>query len=105
MKYFKEIYSHIKYLNINELQILRAWKLKKTFQTITNKSTLKKIYCFYDGPPFATGLPHYGHLLASTIKDTVCRDAVMNNYYVERRWGWDCHGLPIEYEIDILVDF
>jgi isoleucyl-tRNA synthetase len=57
-------------------------------------------FTFYDGPPFATGLPHYGHILAGTIKDTVTRYAAMNGKYVSRRAGWDCHGLPVEYEID-----
>lgn len=57
-------------------------------------------YTFYDGPPFATGLPHYGHILAGTIKDVVTRYNTMKGHYVERRFGWDCHGLPIEYEID-----
>jgi hypothetical protein len=51
---------------------------------------------FYDGPPFATGLPHYGHILASTIKDLIPRYQTMRGSYVRRRWGWDCHGLPIE---------
>lgn len=51
---------------------------------------------FYDGPPFATGAPHYGHLLAGTIKDIVPRYWCMRGYRVERRFGWDCHGLPIE---------
>jgi isoleucyl-tRNA synthetase len=58
------------------------------------------VFTFYDGPPFATGLPHYGHILAGTIKDTVTRYACMNGMSVERRAGWDCHGLPVEYEID-----
>ena len=57
-------------------------------------------WSFYDGPPFATGLPHYGHILAGTIKDIVCRYAHQTGHYVERRFGWDCHGLPIEFEID-----
>jgi isoleucyl-tRNA synthetase len=57
-------------------------------------------YTFYDGPPFATGLPHYGHLLASTIKDIIPRYWSMKGYHVERRFGWDTHGLPIEHEID-----
>mmetsp|Transcript_20135 Transcript_20135/g.40307 ORF Transcript_20135/g.40307 Transcript_20135/m.40307 type:complete len:1168 (+) Transcript_20135:227-3730(+) len=57
-------------------------------------------YTFYDGPPFATGLPHYGHILAGTIKDTVTRYAAQTGHYVSRRAGWDCHGLPVEYEID-----
>src|SRR3954470_14633597 len=55
-----------------------------------------KTFVFYDGPPFATGLPHYGHLLAGTIKDIVPRYWAMQGYAVERRFGWDCHGLPIE---------
>lgn len=57
-------------------------------------------YTFYDGPPFATGLPHYGHLLASTIKDIVPRYWSMKGFHVERRFGWDTHGIPIEHEID-----
>ncbi|ODQ83181.1 hypothetical protein BABINDRAFT_159622 [Babjeviella inositovora NRRL Y-12698] len=57
-------------------------------------------FSFYDGPPFATGIPHYGHLLSSTIKDIVPRYATMTGHHVERRFGWDTHGLPVEYEID-----
>ena len=57
-------------------------------------------YTFYDGPPFATGLPHYGHILAGTIKDVVTRYACQTSHHVTRRAGWDCHGLPVEYEID-----
>ncbi|KAK6059781.1 isoleucine--tRNA ligase [Cooperia oncophora] len=57
-------------------------------------------YTFFDGPPFATGLPHYGHILAGTIKDVVTRWAHQNGYFVERRFGWDTHGLPVEYEVD-----
>ena len=60
----------------------------------------KQRYTFYDGPPFATGLPHYGHLLTSTIKDIIPRYWSMKGYHVERRFGWDTHGLPIEHEID-----
>jgi isoleucyl-tRNA synthetase len=61
-------------------------------------------FTFYDGPPFATGLPHYGHILAGTIKDTVTRYAAMTGHYVSRRAGWDCHGLPVEYEIDQMLN-
>ena len=57
-------------------------------------------FTFYDGPPFATGTPHYGHICAGTIKDVVCRYASQTGHYVSRRFGWDCHGLPVEYEID-----
>ena len=52
-------------------------------------------YTFYDGPPFATGLPHYGHILAGTIKDVVTRFAHQSGFHVDRRFGWDCHGLPV----------
>lgn len=52
-------------------------------------------FTFYDGPPFATGLPHYGHILAGTIKDIVTRFAHQNGFHVDRRFGWDCHGLPV----------
>lgn len=55
----------------------------------------KPRYSFYDGPPFATGLPHYGHILAGTIKDVVTRYAHQSGFHVDRRFGWDCHGLPI----------
>ncbi|GBG73958.1 hypothetical protein CBR_g17670 [Chara braunii] len=60
----------------------------------------KPEYVFYDGPPFATGLPHYGHILAGTIKDIVTRYQTTTGHHVTRRFGWDCHGLPVEYEID-----
>jgi len=64
------------------------------------RSEGKKLYTFYDGPPFATGLPHYGHIAAGTIKDVVTRYACMTGHHCTRRFGWDCHGLPIENEID-----
>ena len=57
-------------------------------------------FAFFDGPPFATGTPHYGHILASTVKDIIPRYASMNGFHVERRFGWDTHGLPVEHEID-----
>lgn len=71
-----------------------------------NKLTIlsEQEFTFYDGPPFATGLPHYGHILAGTIKDVVTRYAAMNGKTVERRAGWDCHGLPVEYEIDQMLN-
>ncbi len=80
-----------------EKTLMEYWKKNKTF-----KKSVKgdKDYVFYDGPPFATGLPHYGHLLAGTIKDVVPRYWTMQGYKVERKWGWDCHGLPIENMIE-----
>ncbi|XP_050676164.1 isoleucine--tRNA ligase, cytoplasmic [Leptidea sinapis] len=83
-----------------ETTILEFWKKIDAFQTSLKLSKNKPRYSFYDGPPFATGLPHYGHILAGTIKDVVTRYAHQKGYYVERRFGWDCHGLPVEFEID-----
>ena len=79
-----------------EEKILDFWSAKKIFETSLQIRRDAKPYVFYDGPPFATGLPHYGHLLAGTIKDIVPRYHTMRGHYVERRFGWDCHGLPIE---------
>ena len=62
----------------------------KTFETSLKQSEGKKPYSFYDGPPFATGLPHYGHILAGTMKDVVTRYAHQTGHFVERRFGWDC---------------
>ena len=83
-----------------EEQVLKRWKEIKAFERQVELSKGRKLYTFYDGPPFATGLPHYGHLLASTIKDIIPRYWSMKGYHVERRFGWDTHGLPIEHEID-----
>ncbi len=75
---------------------MRYWDEHECFEkSIANRSA-KKPYHFYDGPPFATGLPHYGHIVASLMKDVVPRYWTMRGYRVERKWGWDCHGLPIE---------
>jgi isoleucyl-tRNA synthetase len=83
-----------------EENVLKFWEEIDAFQTSVKLSEGRPPYSFYDGPPFATGLPHYGHILAGTIKDIVTRYAHMTGHYVERRFGWDCHGLPVEYEID-----
>ncbi|KAJ9654923.1 isoleucine--tRNA ligase [Neophaeococcomyces mojaviensis] len=83
-----------------EATTLKHWREIDAFQTQLKLSQGKKPYTFYDGPPFATGLPHYGHLLASTIKDIIPRYWSMKGHHVQRRFGWDTHGLPIEYEID-----
>ncbi|XP_055353326.1 isoleucine--tRNA ligase, cytoplasmic-like [Paramacrobiotus metropolitanus] len=83
-----------------EEKILELWKQLNAFETSLKLSEGKKRFTFYDGPPFATGLPHYGHILAGTIKDIVTRFAHQSGFHVERRFGWDCHGLPVEYEID-----
>ncbi len=85
-------------MNIDETEkeILEFWKKDKTFEKTLKKTQNGKPYIFYDGPPFATGLPHYGHLLASILKDVFPRFFTMKGRYVKRNWGWDCHGLPVE---------
>lgn len=79
-----------------EHEVLAYWERHKIFERSVNERPESRPYAFYDGPPFATGLPHYGHIVASVIKDVVPRYWTMKGYRVERRWGWDCHGLPIE---------
>ena len=83
-----------------EHQVLDLWKRERVFEKSLEQTANCAPYIFYDGPPFATGLPHHGHLVASTIKDIVPRYFTMKGHYVQRRFGWDCHGLPIEHEID-----
>uniref|UniRef100_A0A3B3CKW7 Isoleucine--tRNA ligase, cytoplasmic n=1 Tax=Oryzias melastigma TaxID=30732 RepID=A0A3B3CKW7_ORYME len=78
-----------------EEKILEFWQKKDCFQECLKQSKNRPRYTFYDGPPFATGLPHYGHILAGTIKDIVTRFAHQSGFHVERRFGWDCHGLPV----------
>ena len=79
-----------------EQEIIAFWQAQDIFQKTVERNAPKGDYLFYDGPPFATGTPHYGHLVASIMKDVVPRYYTMQGYRVERRWGWDCHGLPVE---------
>lgn len=79
-----------------EAEILKFWQDNKIFEKSLEKDSPKGDYVFYDGPPFATGTPHYGHIVASLMKDVVPRFWTMNGYHVGRKWGWDTHGLPIE---------
>lgn len=79
-----------------EEAVLAFWNRQRIFEKSLQKKAPKGDYIFYDGPPFATGTPHYGHIVASVIKDVVPRFWTMRGYRVPRKWGWDCHGLPIE---------
>jgi isoleucyl-tRNA synthetase len=79
-----------------EEEVLAFWKEKQIFEKSLAKHAPNGEFVFYDGPPFATGLPHTGSMLSSIIKDVVPRYKTMRGYRVRRRWGWDCHGLPIE---------
>lgn len=88
-----------------EKTVLSYWRERRIFERSmdpelpTGSGEPRTPYVFYDGPPFATGLPHYGHLLAGTIKDVIGRYFTMKGMHVDRRFGWDCHGVPVEFEI------
>src|SRR6185369_6001715 len=79
-----------------EEETLAFWKEHDIFKKSVDKHPTEGEYVFYDGPPFATGLPHYGHIVTGIIKDVIPRYKTMRGYRVPRVWGWDCHGLPIE---------
>jgi isoleucyl-tRNA synthetase len=83
-----------------EREVLDAWNSGRIFAKQNARRANAPEFAFYDGPPFANGLPHYGHLLANTIKDIVPRYWIMRGFKVERKFGWDCHGVPVEYEIE-----
>ena len=83
-----------------EHEVLKFWREGQIFKKSLDQTRSKKPYIFYDGPPFATGLPHHGHLVGTTLKDIIPRYFTMKGRFVERRFGWDCHGLPVEHEID-----
>ena len=83
-----------------EEEVLGLWKKEKTFEQSLAKTKEGQPFSFYDGPPFANGLPHFGHSLVTSIKDSIGRFQTMRGRYVQRRNGWDCHGLPVEFEIE-----
>ncbi|HIP49923.1 MAG TPA: isoleucine--tRNA ligase, partial [Candidatus Pacebacteria bacterium] len=97
-QHFIQVDSSKKLPEVEEI-VLKFWDENKIFEkSMENRKTDdgSNNYSFYDGPPFATGLPHYGHIVASVIKDVIPRYWTMKGKYVPRKWGWDCHGLPIE---------
>jgi isoleucyl-tRNA synthetase len=83
-----------------EADVLASWAARHTFEESIRRRADAPEYVFYDGPPFANGLPHYGHLLTGFVKDTVPRYQTMRGKRVERRFGWDCHGLPAEVVVE-----
>ena len=83
-----------------EQRIIEHWETNQTFQASIAQRHSDNEFVFYDGPPFANGLPHHGHLLTGYVKDVVPRYFTMNRHRVERRFGWDCHGLPAEMEAE-----
>ncbi|HEY1116248.1 MAG TPA: class I tRNA ligase family protein, partial [Acidimicrobiales bacterium] len=87
-----------------EKAIIGRWEAEKTFERSIDQREGDDEFVFYDGPPFANGLPHYGHLLTGFVKDAVPRYQTMRGRKVERRFGWDCHGLPAEMEAEKRLD-
>ena len=83
-----------------ERRALAYWNAHETFRRASRTATTSSEFVFYDGPPFANGLPHYGHLLTGYVKDIVPRYKTMRGAKVDRRFGWDCHGLPAEVEAE-----
>ncbi|MCR4307065.1 MAG: class I tRNA ligase family protein, partial [Candidatus Berkelbacteria bacterium] len=83
-----------------EEKVLKFWEDQKIFQKSLDKSSKENIFSFYDGPPFITGIPHYGTLLPSIAKDIIPRYQTMRGKYVRRTWGWDTHGLPAENQVE-----
>ena len=92
---FDPVDNHVSFPKL-EHEVSAFWDSHGTFRKSLDNRRAAERFVFYDGPPFATGLPHYGHLLAGTIKDVIPRYQTMRGRYVERVFGWDCHGLPIE---------
>ena len=82
--------------NDRESAILKYWQDNDIFEKSLEKNKGKESFRYYDGPPYATGLPHFGNALPSAVKDMYPRYMTMKGYNVPRSWGWDCHGLPIE---------
>ena len=82
---------------------MKFWDEVDAFKNQLRQSEGKPEYSFYDGPPFATGSPHYGHILAGTIKDVRTRFAHQTGFHVPRNFGWDTHGMPIEFEVDKML--
>ena len=102
-KHYPEVDPRPSYPAI-ERGVLARWKAEDTFQRSVDACPPGEgganEYVFYDGPPFANGLPHYGHILTGYAKDVVPRYQTMRGLRVERRFGWDCHGLPAELEAE-----
>ena len=96
---YKEVDPRVDFAKMEE-EILEFWRINDTFKKSIEQRKDSVEFIFYDGPPFATGLPHFGHFVPGTIKDIIPRYKTMRGQVVERRFGWDCHGLPVEYEME-----
>jgi isoleucyl-tRNA synthetase len=96
---YKSVDAKVSFPKMEEA-VLAHWQKNAIFEKSITQRNGREEFVFYDGPPFATGLPHYGHFIPSTVKDIIPRYWTMRGRKVERRFGWDCHGLPVEYEME-----
>jgi len=96
---FRRVASNVSFTALEE-RVLDLWDRGNAFNTSVAMRSPESEYTFYDGPPFASGSPHYGHILAGVIKDIVPRYWTMRGHRIERRFGWDTHGLPVEMEVE-----
>ncbi|MBU0935019.1 MAG: isoleucine--tRNA ligase [Spirochaetes bacterium] len=96
---FKPVDNKVSFPKLEE-EVLAFWQEHQVFQKSLDQRNGSPEYVFFDGPPFATGLPHFGHFVPGTIKDIIPRYKTMKGFRVDRRFGWDCHGLPVEYEME-----
>ena len=103
MKHYAEVKAKPDFVGL-EKEILKFWEEDKTFEKSVHNRDGAAEFVFYDGPPFANGTPHYGHIMVSYVKDVVARFQTMNGKKVERRLGWDCHGLPAEMSAEKQLD-
>src|SRR5499426_2910802 len=99
MARLREVPNSVQFAEL-ELGVLARWQRARTFERSLEQRRDARPFVFYDGPPFATGVPHYGHIRTTYIKDVVPRYQTMRGRHVPRRWGWDCHGLPVELEVE-----
>ncbi|MDX1522377.1 MAG: isoleucine--tRNA ligase, partial [Anaerolineae bacterium] len=99
MKFMTSASPEVNFAEVDQT-VIDFWNKNKTFEKSVEQRPVEQSYVFYDGPPFATGLPHYGHIMTSIIKDVVPRFFTMKGKKVERRFGWDCHGVPVEFELE-----
>ena len=99
-KYYPDVQPNPDFAQISQ-EILEFWQKDNTFvKSVENRTKGESEFIFYDGPPFANGLPHYGHLLTGFVKDIIARYQTLKGKRVERKFGWDCHGLPVEMEVE-----
>ncbi|MFH1970977.1 MAG: class I tRNA ligase family protein, partial [Patescibacteria group bacterium] len=98
-KYFDEVNPRVNFPEIEE-KIISFWRKNKIFEKSVSQRSDSKKWTFLDGPPFITGIPHYGNLLSGIPKDICPRFKTMQGYKVRRVWGWDCHGLPAENKVE-----